>query len=572
MRSEDYSTRTGAQLLVDILCIQGVDTIFCVPGESYLAMLDALRDTQDKIKLIVCRHEGAAANMADAYGKLTGTPGICIVTRGPGAAHASIGVHTAKQDSTPMILLIGQIEREFVGREAFQEIDYRFMFAPLTKWVAEIDRASRVPELVSRAFQTAVSGRPGPVALALPEDMLTETATVADVRRYKVVRAHPGPTDLINLHAMLARAQRPLLLLGGGGWDQSACADIAAFAEANRLPTAVAFRFQDLFDNRNELYIGDVGLGINPRLALCVRDADLLLVVGPRLSEATTGGYELLKPPRLERAQQLVHVHADPEELSRVYQADLPINAGMSAFAAAARQLDPVESTHWQSWLTSARQSYLQHIAVPDIGLCHSERFVDMSQVVKYLRERLPADAIIVNGAGNYTTWIHRFYQYRTFRTQLAPTSGAMGYGLPAAIAAKLQYPERVVVAFAGDGCFLMYGQELATAMQYKLNIVILVVNNFMYGTIRMHQERKYPGRVYGTELLNPDFAAFARAFGAQGKIVDRTEDFPPAFEEALTAETPWLLELRVDPDVITPYARLSEIRIEGMAHQEQKG
>jgi acetolactate synthase-1/2/3 large subunit len=549
-----------------------VDTIFCVPGESFLSVLDALRDAKEDIRLIVCRHEGAAANMAEAYGKLTGTPGICIVSRGPGATHASIGVHTAKQDSTPMILLIGQVEREFAGRESFQEVDYRLMFAPLTKWVAEIDRASRVPELASRAFQTAVSGRPGPVALALPVDMLTETAAVGETRRYKVAQAHPGPADLHQLNAMLARAQRPLLLLGGGGWDQSACINIAAFAEANRLPTAVGFRFQDLFDNRNELYIGDVGLGINPRLAQCVRDADLLLVVGPRLSETTTGGYELLKPPRLNEGQQLVHVHADPEELCRVYQADLPINASMGAFAAAARRLNPVDSTRWRSWLGAARRSYLDHIAVPEPGTCYSKRFVDMSQVVAYLRERLPADAIIANGAGNYTAWIHRFYQYRSFRTQLAPRSGAMGYGLPAAIAAKLRYPTRVVVAFVGDGCFLMYGQELATAMKYGLAVVILVVNNSMYGTIRMHQERNYPDRVYGTDLLNPDFAAFARAFGAQGKIVDRTEDFRAAFEEAITAQSPWLLELRVDPDAITPSSRLSQITLQATAHPDREG
>ena len=471
-----------------------------------------------------------------------------------------------------MILLIGQVEREFAGRESFQEIDYRLMFAPLTKWVAEIDRASRVPELVSRAFQTAVSGRPGPVALALPADMLMETATVGETTRYKVAQAHPGPADLRQLNAMLARAQRPILLLGGGGWDGSACVNIAAFAEANRLPTAVAFRFQDLFDNRNELYIGDVGLGINPRLAQCVRDADLLLVVGPRLSETTTGGYELLKPPRLNEGQQLIHVHADPEELCRVYQADLPMNAGMGPFAAAARRLDPVESTRWQSWLGAARRSYLDHIAVSEPGPCYSKRFVDMSQVVAYLSERLPADAIIANGAGNYTAWIHRFYQYRSFRTQLAPGSGAMGYGLPAAIAAKPRYPGRVVVAFAGDGCFLMYGQELATVMKYSLPIIILVVNNSMYGTIRLHQERNYPGRVYGKDLLNPDFATFARAFGAQGKIVSRTEDFRAAFEEAITAQSPWLLELRVDPDAITPSSRLSQITLEATAHQDREG
>jgi acetolactate synthase-1/2/3 large subunit len=571
MHSQDYPARTGARLLVDALRVQGVDTIFCVPGESYLSVLDALRDARDDIRLIVCRHEGAAANMAEAHGKLTGTPGVCLVTRGPGATHASVGLHTAKQDSTPLLLLIGQIEREFAGREAFQEIDYRLMFAPLTKWVAEIDHASRVPELVSRAFQTAVSGRPGPVALALPEDMLTETASVAATRHYEVVRAHPGTSDLHRLIVMLSRAQRPLLLLGGGGWDQNACVDIAKFAEANRLPTAVAFRFQDLFDNCNDLYVGHVGLGINPSLAQCVRDADLLLVVGPRLSEATTGGYELLKVPGLKEGQQLAHVHADPDELCRVYQADLPINAGMAAFAAAARRLDPVKSTAWHSWLGAARQSYLDHITVSDQGSYNSKRFVDMSQVVAYLRERLPADAIIANGAGNYTAWIHRFYQYRTFRTQLAPTSGAMGYGLPAAIAAKLRYPGRIVVAVAGDGCFLMYGQELATAMKYSLPIIIVVVNNSMYGTIRMHQERNYPGRVYGTDLVNPDFAAFAQAFGAKGEIVKRTEDFPAVFEKALAAEAPYLIELRVDPDVITPSSRLSEITLQSTAHADRK-
>jgi acetolactate synthase-1/2/3 large subunit len=571
MHSQDYPARTGARLLVDALRVQGVDTIFCVPGESYLSVLDALRDARDDIRLIVCRHEGAAANMAEAHGKLTGTPGVCLVTRGPGATHASVGLHTAKQDSTPLLLLIGQIEREFAGREAFQEIDYRLMFAPLTKWVAEIDHASRVPELVSRAFQTAVSGRPGPVALALPEDMLTETASVAATRHYEVVRAHPGTSDLHRLIVMLSRAQRPLLLLGGGGWDQNACVDIAKFAEANRLPTAVAFRFQDLFDNCNDLYVGHVGLGINPSLAQCVRDADLLLVVGPRLSEATTGGYELLKVPGLKEGQQLAHVHADPDELCRVYQADLPINAGMAAFAAAARRLDPVKSTAWHSWLDAARQSYLEHITVSDQGWYNSKSFVDMSQVVAYLRERLPADAIIANGAGNYTAWIHRFYQYRTFRTQLAPTSGAMGYGLPAAIAAKLRYPGRIVVAVAGDGCFLMYGQELATAMKYSLPIIIVVVNNSMYGTIRMHQERNYPGRVYGTDLVNPDFAAFAQAFGAKGEIVKRTEDFPAVFEKALAAEAPYLIELCVDPDVITPSSRLSEITLQSTAHADRK-
>ena len=551
---EGSNLRTGGQILVDALKIHGVDLAFCVPGESYLAVLDALYDARDAIRLIACRQEGGAANMAEAYGKLTGRPGICFVTRGPGATNASIGVHTAFQDSTPMILFIGQVARDQVEREAFQEVDFRRMFGPLAKWVAQIDDAARIPELVSQAFHRAMAGRPGPVVIALPEDMLTEQVDVADAGPYKTVRPHPGAADLEAMRDLIAKAERPFMLLGGGGWSADAVADIAAFAEANDLPTGAAFRCQDLFDNTRKNYVGDVGIGINPPLAERVKAADLLLVVGARLGEMTTSGYTLVELPRPK--QSLVHVHAGVEELGRVYQADLPINAGMAAFAAAARALPPVDSSAWTAWTAAARADYLANLQHPQIPGA-----LQMGEVMAYLREQLPADAILTNGAGNYTTWVHRFYQYRRFRTQLAPTSGAMGYGVPAAVAAKAVHPDRPVIAFAGDGCFLMNGQELATAVQYGLNIIILVVNNGMYGTIRMHQERHYPGRISGTDLVNPDFAAYARSFGAHGETVETTADFAPAFERAMKAGRPALLELKIDPEAITPRASLSQIR-----------
>lgn len=560
---EGTNLRTGGQILVDALKIHGVDMAFCVPGESYLAVLDALYDARDAIRLITCRQEGGAANMAEAYGKLTGRPGICFVTRGPGATNASIGVHTAFQDSTPMILFVGQVARDQVEREAFQEIDFRRMFGPLTKWVAQIDDAARIPELVSQAFHRAVAGRPGPVVIALPEDMLTDRVAVADAGPYKVVRPHPGAADLAAMRDRLAAAERPFMILGGGGWDARAVTDIRAFAEANDLPVGASFRCQDLFDNAHRNYAGDVGIGINPALAERIRNADLLLVVGARLGEMTTSGYTLVEVPRPKQA--LIHVHAGAEELGRVYQADLPINAGMAQFAAAARALTPVDSAAWRKWTADARADYLANLEAPQIP-----GSLQMGEVMAYLRERLPADAILTNGAGNFATWLHRFYQYRTFRTQLAPSSGAMGYGVPAAVAAKAVHPDRPVVCFSGDGDFLMNGQELATAVQYGLDIVILVINNGMYGTIRMHQERRYPGRISGTDLVNPDFAAYARAFGAHGETVEKTAEFAPAFERAMKAGRPALIELRLDPEAITPRTTLSQIRADAHAAQRR--
>jgi acetolactate synthase-1/2/3 large subunit len=549
--------RTGGQILVDQLALHGVDTVFCVPGESYLAALDALYDARNRIQLVSCRQEGGAAYMAEAYGKLTGRPGICFVTRGPGACNAAIGVHTGFQDSTPMILFVGQVGRGMIEREAFQEMDFRRMYGQMAKWVAEIGDADRISELVSHAFHTAMAGRRGPVVLALPEDMLRETATVADPRPYRVVEPHPGPADMERLRSMLAGARRPLAIVGGGGWSAAAVADFTAFAEANELPVGCAFRGQDVFDNTHRCYVGDIGIGLNPALAERVKRADLLLVVGPRLGEMTTGGYSLLEVPR--PAQTLIHVHPGAEELGRVYQADLPINSGMGPFAAAARALAPVDPSAWREETAAAHRDYLANLeAGPSPGA------VDMVAIMRTLGQRLPADAIVTNGAGNYTAWVHRFYQYRRYRTQLAPTSGAMGYGVPAAVAAKIVHPERVVVSVNGDGCFLMNGQELATAVQYGAAVVFLVVNNGMYGTIRMHQERYYPGRVIGTDLVNPDFAALARAYGARGDRVERTADFAPALDRALASAGPSLIEIRLDPEAITPRHTLSEVRAAG--------
>jgi acetolactate synthase I/II/III large subunit len=546
--------RTGAQILVDQLRIHGVDTVFCVPGESYIAALDALREARAEIRLLTCRQEGGAANMADAYGKLTGRPGICFVTRGPGATNASIGVHTAFQDSTPLILFMGQVARGHRGREGFQEVDVDRMFDRQSKWAAEIVDPARIPELVSRAFHAAASGRPGPVVLALPEDLLSEPCDAPDAGPYKVVQAHPGADDLDAVRELLAGAERPLMLVGGGTWSAAASRDVLAFAEANGLPTAAAFRWQDCFDNRHRLYVGEVGIAVNPALARRIQEADVLLVVGPRLGEATTSGYTLVDVPRPH--QKLVHVHPGVEELGRVYQADVLVNSGLPQFCAAAAALEPVDGSRWAAWAEAARADYLANIEpLPAPG------DVNVSEIVAWLRERLPQDAIVTNGAGNYTVWAHRFYQFSRFRTQLAPTSGAMGYGVPAAVAAKLVHPDRIVVCFSGDGDFLMSGQELATAVQYELPVVILVVNNGMYGTIRMHQERQFPGEVYGTDLVNPDFVAYARAFGAHGALVERTESFEPAFERALESGRPAVLELRVDPEAITPRATLTQIR-----------
>lgn len=557
--AEQLGTRTGGQILVDALAIQGVDTAFCVPGESFLPVLDALYESREAIRLIVCRQEGGAAHMAEAHGKLTGKPGICFVTRGPGSTNASIGIHTAKQDSTPLIVFVGQVERDVMGREAWQEIDYRQMFGHVAKWVDQIDDIQRIPEYISRAFHVATSGRPGPVVLALPEDMLAETANVEDSPPYRHFEASPAASALDELQVMLAQARQPLVLLGGSAWSRQAGDAIATFAEAFALPVACAFRRQDLFDNRHPNYIGEAGLGMDPRLAARIKAADLVIAVGPRLGETSTIGYSLFSIPK--PAQRLVHIHRDPGELGRVYCADLMINAGMAAFAKAASELRPASPPTWRDWLQSARDDYqqnLQHTPMPGP--------VDMGEVMQHLREVLPADSIITNGAGNYTLWVQRFYQYRGFRTQLAPTSGTMGYGVPAAIAAKLAYPDRTVVCFAGDGCFLMNGQELATASQYGANIIVIVVNNGMYGSIRMHQEKHYPGRVHGSSLTNPDFVMLARAYGAVAECVERTEDFPAAFARARAAGKPALIELRTDPEVISPRATVSSLRQQAAA------
>ena len=547
----DLPARNGGQILVDALQLHAVDTLYCIPGESYLPVLDALHDASG-IQTIVTRHEGAASNMADAYGKLTGRPGICFVTRGPGATHAANGVHTAMQDSTPMILFIGQVESAFKGREAFQEVDYRQMFGGLAKWATEVDDIRRIPEIVTRAFRVAQSGRPGPVVIGLPEEVLFGSAQVADVAPSPITRAAPTSNALAELRERLSQARRPLLIVGAG-WTTEACEQVRAFARANRLPLVASFRRQDLIDNRDEQYAGQLGFGASPRLTARVQEADLLLVLGSRLSETPSAGYTLIQSPRLQ--QSMIHVYADASELGRVYQADQMIEAAMPEIATALAGLAPLSETPWAEWTAAARADYLSYVTPPEQA--EPPQGVDLTQVINYLNEALPDDAVISNGAGNYAVWVHRFYRYRTPRSQLAPTNGAMGYGFPAAIAAKLRDPQRSVVCFAGDGCFMMYPQELATAVQYGAALTVIVVNNGMLGTIRMHQEREYPGRISATQLRNPDFVALARAFGAHGELVERTEDFAAAFERAQASGKPALIELRTDPQQITPVSRL---------------
>ncbi len=542
-------TRTGARILVDQLVVHGADTAFCVPGESYLGVLDAIRDAP--IRLVAARHEAAAANMAEAYGKLAGRPGLCLVTRAPGATHAAVGVHTAYQDSTPLILLVGQVPRRDLGREAFQELDYARMFGEMAKWVTVADDAAALPDVVSHAFHTAASGRPGPVVIALPEDVQEDEADVADAVPYRPAPAAPATAAVERALALVEAAERPLLVVGGGGWSEQAGRDVIAFAEASNVPVASSFRRQDYVDNASRVYAGVLTIGMDPELARRVQEADLILALGTRLGEIATKQYSLLEPPRPR--QRLIHVHADPDELGRVYEAGLPIVAGSPQFAAALR---PVAGARRAAWVETARAGYLANLR-------HERRrgALDLGDVMEWLRERLPDDAVITNGAGNYTVWAHRFYEFRRYGTQLAPCAGAMGYGVPAAVAAKILLPGRLVVGLSGDGDFLMSGQELATAVQYGAPIVVLVVNNGMLGTIRMHQERQFPGRAIATDLVNPDFVAYARAFGAYGALVERTEDFAAAFEGAVAAARPAVLELRVDPEAITPRATLTQVR-----------
>ncbi|WP_097139960.1 thiamine pyrophosphate-binding protein [Rhizobium subbaraonis] len=545
--------RTGGQLIVDALVANGVRRLSCVPGESYLAVLDALHDTD--IDVVVCRQEGGAAMMADCWGRLTGEPGICMVTRGPGATNASAGLHIARQDSVPMILFIGQVQREAREREAFQEIEYRRAFTEVAKWVAEIDDARRIPEFVTRAFAVATSGRPGPVVLALPEDMLTETVHAPAALPFTPVEAHPGPRQIARLKALLEKAERPVVILGGSRWDEKSVAGFSAFAERWSLPVACSFRRQMLFDHLHPNYAGDSGIGINPALGREIRDADLVLLLGGRYSEMPSSNYTLLESPY--PSQTLVHVHPDPSELGRIYRPELAICAGPKEFVDALADLAPPSPPRWAERTTAMHAAYLNWSTPPASGPGE----VHMGPIMAWIEENVPEDAIFTNGAGNYATWLHRFHRFRRYATQAAPTSGSMGYGLPAAVAAKQLFPEREVICFAGDGCFLMHGQEFATAVRYRLPIITIVVNNGIYGTIRMHQEREYPGRVSATDLTNPDFAAMAVSYGGHGEVVTKTDEFAPAFLRARESGKPSIIEVKLDPEAITPARTLSQIK-----------
>ncbi|KAB2873872.1 MAG: thiamine pyrophosphate-binding protein [Bauldia sp.] len=548
-------TRTGGQILAEQLRLNGVERAFCVPGESYLALLDALYGSP--IAVTVARHEGGAAMMAEAWGKLTGRPGIVMATRGPGATNASGGLHIGRQDSTPMILLLGQVARHMREREAFQEINVKAFFGEVAKWVAEIDRPDRIPEFVSRAFHEATSGRPGPVVLALPEDMLREAGSAADAMPWVQVETYPGPTQMARLQKMLWSAKRPFVILGGPRWSEAAVAGMRRFAERFELPVACSFRRQMLFDHEHPNYAGELGLGVNPALAARLKAADLIVLVGGRMSEMPSAGYTHVGIP--ETGQAFVHVHPGAEELGRVYRPTLAVNAGPTAFVAALEGLQPPSAIAWTAETRAANGAYRAWSSPPT-----NPGPVQLGEIVAWLRDRLPDDAIVTNGAGNYSAWLHRVFRYRRYATQLAPTSGTMGYGLPAAIAAKLKYPERIVVAFAGDGCFQMTSQEMATAVQYGAAVVVVVVNNGIHGTIRMHQERDYPGRHVATDLVDPDFAALARAYGGHGETVACTEDFAAAFNNALHSGKPAIIDLKFDPEAITPTRTMSEIRGSG--------
>lgn len=563
------STLAG-HLLVDCLVAQGTTHVFGVPGESYLAALDGFHEHEGRIRFVTCRQEGGAAFMAEAQGKLTGRPGVCFVTRGPGATNASIGVHTAFQDSTPMVLLVGDVGGDYRDREAFQEVDYASFFGPSTKGFAKrverVDDAQRLPEYVARAFATAMNGRPGPVVLVLPEDMLRTPVQAVPLPRVEPALAWADPGGLRELRQMLLASERPLVIAGGGGWTVQAAQALQRFAENWQLPVGNAFRFQDTFDNHHALYAGDVGIGINPKLAARVREADLILAIGPRLGEMTTGGYELLRAPR--PAQKLVHFHASAEELNRVYQADLVFNTTMNAAARALEVLSAPPELPWSAWTVAVHADYeanLQPQPLPGL--------IDMPAIVACLQRHLPADAVLTNGAGNFASWVHRFFRHhglaKGHKTQLAPTAGAMGYGVPAGIAANL-LTGRVALTMAGDGDFLMNGQELATAVQHGGKSIIVLLNNSMYGTIRMHQEREHPTRVSGTALRNPDFCALARAYGYAAEQVRETAQFEAALLRALAADTGSLIEIPLDAEVISTRGTLSAIRSAAQARQDQ--
>ena len=563
--SASLRPRTGARLLVDALAGHGLRHAFSVPGESFLAVLDALSDSP--IDFVVCRQEGGAAMMAEAAGKLTGKPGLCFVTRGPGATNASSGVHVARQDSTPMLLFVGNVARGFRGREAFQEIDCKAVFGTLAKWVVEIDAAARVPELVAEALRAATHGRPGPVVVSIPEDMLTEEAAVADAPAVESDEISPKPADMMRLQQMLGTAERPLAIVGGSRWSEQAVAALTRFAARFDLPVVASFRRQMLFPADHDCYAGELGLGPNPKLAERIKAADLVLLLGGRLGEVPSQGYKLLGVP--DPGVALVHVHASADELGRVYRPALAIHASPSAFAAALEGLEPpreINEIKWREWRERARADYL---AWSEEIPAHPGS-VQMGTLVRFLRERLPADTIVCNGAGNFSVWVHRFHRSRKYGTQLGPVSGSMGYGVPAAIAAKRLAPDRTVVAFSGDGDFLMTGQELATAVQYGLAIRILIIDNGSYGTIRMHQERHYPGRVFGTDLRNPDYAALARAYGAEGFTVARDEEAIPALAAAFAAKGAAVVHVKLDIDAILPTTTLSAIRAKALGGKDK--
>ncbi|HVZ46473.1 MAG TPA: thiamine pyrophosphate-binding protein [Ramlibacter sp.] len=554
-------TQPAGHLLVECLVAQGVTHAFGVPGESYLAVLDGFHRYREEVRFVVNRQEGGAAFMAEAHGKLGGRPGVCFVTRGPGATNASIGVHTAFQDSTPMVLFVGDVASDQRDREAFQEVDFNSFFGPSTKGMAKrverIDEPDRIPEYVARAFATAMNGRPGPVVVVLPEDMLTRPTPARPLARVDPVEAWSDPGSLRTLRELLLAAKQPFMIAGGGGWTPQAAQALQRFAENWKLPVGNAFRFQDTFDNHHALYAGDVGIGINPKLAERVRQSDLILAIGPRLGEMTTGGYTLLTPPKAR--QKLVHIHASAEELNRVYQADLAINATMNAAARSLEVLTAPTEVPWTAWTEAAHADYEANLvpqALPGD--------VDMPAIVAALQKHLPEDAVLTNGAGNFASWVHRFFRYhglaKGMKTQLAPTVGAMGYGVPAGIAASI-VSGRTAFTIAGDGDFLMNGQELATASQYGAKSIIVLLNNGMYGTIRMHQEREYPANVYGTELANPDFVGLARAYGYAGVRVAKTAEFEPQLVAALERKEGTLIEVMLDPEVITTRATLSAIR-----------
>ncbi|MGQ7844302.1 thiamine pyrophosphate-binding protein [Granulosicoccus sp. 3-233] len=547
--------QTGGQLLVNALKNHGVERVFCVPGESYLPVLDALYDSG--IENTLCRQEGGAAMMAEAWGKLTATPGICFVTRGPGATNATAGLHVALQDSTPMILFIGQIDTGIREREAFQEVNYHRFLGESVKWVAEIEDAERMDEMISRAFHVATSGRPGPVALALPENALSQLASSKPVAPWQQIETCPGEEQMAQLTDLLKDALRPMVILGGSRWNQDAVLGFQRLAQQWQLPVACSFRRQMLFDHTHGNYAGDVGIGINPALRQRIEEADLLLMIGARLSEMPSQDYTLLDIPSPQ--QTLVHVHPGAEELGRVYRPTLAIHASPTAFVASFESRSiPAGVADRSARVESAHQDYLSWSTPDDIV---TPGDVQMGKVMQSLLASLPEDAIITNGAGNYASWIHRFWKFRHYGSQLAPTSGSMGYGLPAAIAAKLCEPERTVVAFAGDGCFQMTMQEFGTAVQSGANIIVLLIDNGIYGTIRMHQERHFPGRVSATSLQNPDFAALARAYGAFSCTVRNDAEFLPALQQAMDAETPSLIHVCISAEAITPTMTLSQIR-----------